>query len=410
MTSPDPLDLREVDRADVYLDDEPVAMLSRTAGDSITFEYTSSPPSATSSVRSVSVSWSLPVSDRAPVVTTGAAVPAFFAGLLPEGVRLGAVVSSTKTSIDDHLTLLLAVGAETIGNVRVVPAGVLPPARLPMFEPDRADDFRKVFERLAGTVEVDPVAIAGVQPKVSAAMWSTPTRTAAGPAILKLTPPTGFPRLSENEHFFMRMAAGCGLTVPRTRLLTDAAGRTALLVERFDRSNGRRIAQEDACQVNGLYPASKYRMKTEVVISTLAEACSRGGGSRLAATLELLQTVVFSWLIGNGDLHAKNLSIYAADGRWQPTPSYDLLSTQPYTRWRDPMAMNLYGRANRLRRSDFMDASSALGLRERAVSGMVDRLVDAAGPWIERCGDIGLPDRETTRLADLMRQRRLALT
>jgi hypothetical protein len=55
----------------------------------------------------------------------GGAVPPFFAGLLPEGVRLGVVTSSTKTSADDHFTWLLANGAGTFGNVRVVPAGAI---------------------------------------------------------------------------------------------------------------------------------------------------------------------------------------------------------------------------------------------------------------------------------------------
>lgn len=41
-----------------------------------------------------------------------------FAGLLPEGVQLGVVTTLTKTSADDHLTLLLAIGADTIGNSR----------------------------------------------------------------------------------------------------------------------------------------------------------------------------------------------------------------------------------------------------------------------------------------------------
>ncbi|HTX97601.1 MAG TPA: HipA N-terminal domain-containing protein [Mycobacterium sp.] len=71
-----------------------------------------------------------------PVVTTGGSVPPFFAGPLPEGVRLGVVTSSTKTSADDHLTLLLAIGSDTIGNVRVVPSGMEPGRPLPMFEPE----------------------------------------------------------------------------------------------------------------------------------------------------------------------------------------------------------------------------------------------------------------------------------
>ncbi|MDI9916320.1 type II toxin-antitoxin system HipA family toxin [Rhodococcus sp. IEGM 1379] len=401
--------LREVENADVYINDTPVATLTRNTDDSIQFDYNAATPT-NSSIRSHSVSWSLLIDGHYPVVTTAGAVPPFFAGLLPEGVRLGAVVSSTKTSVDDHLTLLLAVGADMIGNVRVVPTGTTPPERLPMFSPERDTDFRNIFGRLAGSVDEDPVALAGVQPKVSANMWSVPTSTASGPAILKLTPPTGFPSLSENEHFFMEMAAACGLRVPRTRLLHDAVGRSALLVERFDRVNGRRIAQEDACQVSGLYPASKYRLKTETAITTLTDACTDGGGSKAAATLELLRTVAFSWLIGNGDLHGKNLSIYAPDEIWQPSPAYDLLSTQPYTGWNDPMAMNLYGRANRLTRSNFIDAGHKLGLRERAVTRMLDALVNAAQGWPERCTEIGFDRRTTELLTDLLRHRMTTLT
>jgi hypothetical protein len=97
---------------------------------------------------------SLRVDGNYPVVTTGGAVPPFFAGLLPEGVRLGVVTSSTKISADDHLTLLLAIGADIIGNVRVLPAGAEPPQSRPMFLPERDNDFRAVFQRLtAVTVE-----------------------------------------------------------------------------------------------------------------------------------------------------------------------------------------------------------------------------------------------------------------
>ena len=151
--------------------------------------------------------------------------------------------------------------------------------------------------------------------------------------------------------------------------------------------------------------ASKYLIKTETAVSALADACARGGGSKLAAALELLRTVVLSWLIGNGDLHGKNLSIYCPDGVWQPTPAYDLLSTQPYTNWRDSMALNLYGRANRLSRKDFIDAGERLGVRERATARMLDSLLDAAERWPECCGDIGFDDRESDRLTAMLRTR-----
>lgn len=404
MTSSETPDLRGIGEADVYLGEHRVAHLVRKSDDQISFSYAADGPAGSGSLRERSVAWSLLRSRDYPVVTTGGAVPAFFAGLLPEGVRLGVVTTSTKTSADDHLTLLLAIGADTIGNVRVFPAGAEPVQPAAMFDPERDTDFRLVFEKLTGSVSADPVGLAGVQPKVSAGMISAPTHTRSGPAILKLNP-VEYPFLVENEHFFMTMAAACGLRVAPTALLHDAAGRSALLVTRFDRAGETRIAQEDACQVADMYPASKYRITTEAAITGLAEACARGGGSKVAATAELLKTVVFSWLIGNGDLHGKNLSIYDLDGVWQPTPAYDLLCTQPYAGWRDPMALNLFGRANRLSRSDFVDAGERLGVRPRATTRMIDELVDAAHSWPDRCAQIGFGDRQTELLADMLRTR-----
>lgn len=154
-----------------------------------------------------------------------------------------------------------------------------------------------------------------------------------------------------------------------------------------------------------MYPASKYRMKAEDAVATLADSCARGGGSRITATFELLRVVVFSWLIGNGDLHGKNLSIYNPDGIWRPTPAYDLLTTQPYAGWRDPMALNLYGRANKLTRANFVDAGERLGLRSKAVERMTDQLIEAASPWAERCGEIGFDGRQTDLLSELIRGR-----
>lgn len=404
MTKSRRLDLRDVAEADVYIGEDLAAHLTRERSDMVSFDYIADERAAESSIRERSVSWSLLRSGEYPVVTTGGAVPPFFAGLLPEGVRLGVVTSSTKTSADDHLTLLLAIGADTIGNVRIVPAGTAPARPLPMFERQRDNDFRTVFARLTGSVDADPVGLAGVQPKVSAAMLSTPAQTRSGPAILKLNP-IQYPLIVENEHFFMGMAAACGLRVATTSLLRDAEGVSALLVTRFDRAGATPIPQEDACQVAGIYPASKYRMKTETAITALADACGRGGGSKPAAVLELLKVVVFSWLIGNGDLHGKNLSIYNLDGVWQPTPAYDLLCTQPYMGWRDPMALNLYGRANRLTRGAFVDAGERLGLRQRAITRMIDAIVNAAHDWPDKCGEIGFDERQTKLLAQMLRRR-----
>ncbi len=401
---PTTIDIREIDSADVYIGEVLAARMTRQDGDRVSFDYLADHSPMPARVRDQSVSWSLLRSADEPVITTGGAVPAFFAGLLPEGVRLGIVTNAMKTSADDHFTLLLAIGADTVGNIRVYPRGTDPVIPVPLFDPQRDNDFRAVFNRLTGSFDADPVGLSGIQPKVSPGMLSAPTQTPTGAAILKLNPDE-YPHLVENEHFFMRMATDCGLRVATTRLLHDSHGRSALLVTRFDRAGATRIAQEDACQVANIYPASKYRIKTETALTALGDACARGGGSRVAAVAELFKTVVFSWLIGNGDLHGKNLSIFNPDGIWQPTPAYDLLCTQPYMRWRDPMALNLYGRSNRLTRAHFIESGERLGLRPRATGAMIDGVVDGARGWVDRCEEIGLAQKDTALLTALLNKR-----
>ncbi|PZF84105.1 type II toxin-antitoxin system HipA family toxin [Jiangella anatolica] len=406
--------LRSIDTADVYKDGRPAGRLSREGTD-IVFRYddeyladAATPPLA----------WTIP-KRAAEVRSSGESVPPFFAGLLPEGARLGAIVAGTRTSEDDHLTLLLAVGADTVGDVSVLPAATPFADSSPALDLASADsvDLREVFDRIVGaeSLSYDQAAIPGVQPKVSAAMISSPFWTTSGPAILKLTPDRGYPRLVENEDFFLRMARACELRTPEHQLIHDRNGRAGLVVLRFDRvtldDEERRLAQEDACQVMGVYPASKYRLRAQDVIATLAERCGQGGGSRPAAALRLLQLVAFSYLIGNGDLHGKNFSIHRPlDGYWQPTPAYDLVSTQPYLSWRDPMALDLYGRANRLGHDRFVEAGERLGLPGRAVTRMLARLTARAASWADRVGEIGLEPRATELLHDTIVRRTGELT
>ena len=54
---------------------------------------------------------------EAPYITTGVNLPPFFAGLLPEGLRLQALRAHAGTSSDDLFSLLVAAGPDCIGDV-----------------------------------------------------------------------------------------------------------------------------------------------------------------------------------------------------------------------------------------------------------------------------------------------------
>jgi serine/threonine-protein kinase HipA len=318
----------------------------------------------------------------APVETAAGAVPPFFAGLLPEGRRLTALRTALKTSADDELSLLLAVGSDAIGDVQVVPAGAVPEAAPDITPGDGPLDFRRLFERAVARDPEDRVALPGVQDKLSGRMLALPVIWAGAPCILKLDPPE-FPHLVDNEATLYRAAQRAGLSTAEVVRVEDARGQAGLLVRRFDRvgaGDGRwsRRAQEDGCQVLGRYPADKYRLSSGAVLTGLAQVC----GAPKVAARTFIQQLVFAYLSCNGDAHAKNFSILQdGSGEWHPSPAYDLPCSYVYGD--TSMALTIGGRSREdIGRAQFLALGGALGLPERAVGRVLDQQVAAVIDWL----------------------------
>ena len=343
-----------------------------------------------------------------PYRSPGGMVPPFFAGLLPEGVRLQAVIEAVNTSPDDELSLLLAVGGDTVGAVTVVPEGGQPRDPAPESEGGQPGEasFGEMFARSVQPPrpQLDK-ALPGVQEKLSDALISFPVKSGGGPAILKLSPDR-YPRLVENEAFFLKMAESCGLRVPPHRIVKDHSGASGLLVERFDRlrTAGRvvRLPQEDACQLTGRRPVDKYRLSLREVAGAVTEAVA----APAVAVLQLTLLTAFSYLIGNGDCHGKNISV-----RWLPeeqmaevTPMYDLLSTSPYG-LDDRLALPMDGRDNRIRGKDLVRFAKTWEVPTHLVRRKLENMLQRAEPWTERVGEIGLAASATKRLVRTMRSR-----
>jgi serine/threonine-protein kinase HipA len=396
-----PTDAKAVDVADVFKGDQLAGHLTRIS-EGVSFEYAHDYIVGENDA----VASTLPVRD-APYVTGSGAVPAFFAGLLPEGARLHAVVAAVKTSPDDELSLLVAVAEDTVGDVRVVPHGAEPTAgsrTLPAKSRDIsfADLFAQSIDPL--TAELDR-ALPGVQDKLSDAMMSFPLRGAKGPAILKLNP-TAFPRIVENEAFCLGLARHAGLNIPKFEVIEDRDGLSGLLVERFDRRvvNGsvKRLAQEDSCQLLNKWPADKYRVSFNDIANRLVKVVS----SKEASIMNLVERVAFSWIIGNGDMHAKNYSMqWLKEERLVvPTPVYDVVSTIPYP-LDQHMALKLDGRDANLRGRFLVGFASRFGVPESMSRRRLGDLADRVAPHIGGASCIGFDARTTEQLIKEMNRR-----
>jgi serine/threonine-protein kinase HipA len=382
-----PLDqLRFVERAAVLKQGARAGSLERRR-DAVVFTYddgyrrSGGPPVATT----------LPFSADPVVTHAPGALPPFFSGLLPEGRRLTALRQAVKTSADDELTLLLAVGGDAIGDVQIVPdqeraIDVAALATVSDWSEVRFADL--LAASVGGSAPVDRVAIPGVQDKVSARMINVPVARANSRFMLKLDPPE-FPHLVTNEAFFLEAGRRSGLEMADAEVVRDAEGTLGLLVRRFDRVPAAEggvamLAQEDACQVLGRYPADKYRVTTEDVIGALAGVCR----ARPVAALALLEQFAFAYLTRNGDAHAKNFSVRRDGGEWRPTPMYDVPTSYVYGD--HTMALTLNGKSKEdVGREDFIALGRVVGVRTPAVERALDELCEGVGLWIDELA--GLP-------------------
>ena len=332
-----------------------------------------------------------------PVLSAAGAAPPYFTGLLPEGRRLNALRRSVKTSVDDELSLLIAAGANPVGDVQIVGHGekLDPDEHAVELDPATPVDFDAL---LGDSGLIDPVALAGVQDKLSAGMISMPVASAGRRYILKLNAPE-FPHVVENEYAMFRYAARLRIPLSRVQLIRDIAARPGLLVERFDRvpagkaagsatagglptAGGspnavQRLAVEDGAQVLGLYPADKYNVGYGQVCHALAAYCA----AQLPALRNLALQAAFAWLTGNGDLHAKNVSmVQQPTGEWSIAPVYDIPSTVVYGD--KTLALTLGGKRTGISRKHFLGWAAGMGLSERAAVQILELALKASGPLL----------------------------
>jgi serine/threonine-protein kinase HipA len=265
----------------------------------------------------------------------GRKLPPFFSNLLPEGHLRGYLARKAGVKPEREFLLMAVLGSDLAGAVTIKPldrTGHVIGDR--DVESSREDDQ----QQKTGVLRF---SLAGVQLKFSAVMeadggLTIPANGVGGSWIVKL-PSTQFPAVPDNEFLMLELARAIGIQVPRTRLApiaeiqglpldTARMEGSALAVERFDRAGDRRIHMEDFAQVFGLFPDDKYERRSYASIAAVLWAEIGDVG-----TYEFVRRLVFSVLIGNGDMHLKNWSLLYPDTRTPVlSPAYDFVATLPY--------------------------------------------------------------------------------
>lgn len=275
----------------------------------------------------------------------------FFANLLPESDLRRRVARRLGLSEHNDFALLEAVGGECAGAISLLPEGA-EPAGSGRYKPLSDDELNQLVAELpqrpllAGEEGIR-LSLAGAQSKLpvlfDGRQVSLPMGEAASTHILK-PPIVHYPDTVENEYFCMRLAHRVGLAVPQVTLLRKAE--SLYLVERCDRkriASGdiKRIHQEDFCQALGILPYQKYEKEGGPGLQMCFNLVRQRSIQPVADVRALLHWVVFNYLIGNADAHAKNISLLLTRQGPSLAPFYDLMCTAVYPELTPKLAMKI---------------------------------------------------------------------
>lgn len=331
-------------------------------------------------------------------------LPAWFQNLLPEGVFRDHVAARRGCDPNDHFEMLAACGLDLPGNVSARPAHLDRGALAHLVTQDN--------DALEMSVTAEPmdegVSVSGIQPKLAVLRegdrYVGRTRQQDTHIIAKL-PVVGRPRLPELEHLSLGLAAAAGVDVCETSLeplrklaaehgydLGDAVDATTnfLAVVRFDRAPGRRIHCEDFAQVLSVMPEEKYAGGSYLSVAAAMMALPSLGEP---AVHELLRRLAVNELLGNPDMHLKNIGLIYRDGKTPAvSPAYDIVGYSAFSK--------STGHALRILPAEFDGPVQSAMARRAAGAPTPADSKPRLGPYVLRifCEKLGIPEKPATAM------------
>jgi serine/threonine-protein kinase HipA len=204
-------------------------------------------------------------------------------------------------------------------------------------------------------------------------------RESGGRFIVKL-PTKEYPFLTELEFMTMHLAKSFGITTVPFALIPITPKGHAFITKRIDRQdfideysmhNIQKIPMEDFCQINERLTEDKYKGSLESIGKKIKSLSTYPGLDLYNFYLMNL----FSWLVGNSDMHLKNFSLYLTSSGLRLTPAYDLLATQILLPMdKEETALTLNGKKAKFKSTDWNSFSNSLDLNQQTIKKLHQRI------------------------------------
>ena len=234
------------------------------------------------------------------------------------------------------------------------------------------------------------------------------------PAGYILKPQTDeYKSLPEAEYLAMHMAEEVGIkTVPYAliKLNDESIAYISKRIDRKETNNSIGIyAMEDFCQLAGRLTEDKYKGSYEKCAKIINDYSSQ---SRLDMT-ELFIRIIFSFVIGNSDMHLKNFSLIETDEgncKYILSKAYDLLPVNTVNPSdTEQFALTLNGKKRNLRKNDFLKFADSCGIDKKVAERLIEKVIKCKDNLINECKLSYLDDDMKTNLINLIETRVAAL-
>ena len=255
--------------------------------------------------------------------------------------------------------------------------------------------------------------IPGIQKKLSLHLSNE-----AYPRLTVVNYPTGyilkpqvkeFRALPESEQLVMSMADKAKIvTVPHA--LVKSKDSYAYITKRIDRvfskdSTVKLIAMEDFCQLDLRLTQDKYKGSYERCGNIIKKYSYRPG---LDMT-ELFYRLVFSFIVGNSDMHLKNFSLIESEygsGEYHLSPAYDLLPVNVIMpEDKEEFALPINGKKRNIHRKDFLIFAAGCGITKLAADKMIGQLVSMKPVFVDMCRNSLMPQDMKEAFIELVDKR-----
>ncbi len=217
-----------------------------------------------------------------------------------------------------------------------------------------------------------------------------------------------YENLPEAEYLVMQMAKATGIkTVPFA--LIKLSEQFAYITKRIDRvkekDGVKMLAMEDFCQLEERLTQDKYKGSYERCAKVVTRYSARAGFD----LSELLLRLVFSFVVGNSDMHLKNFSLietHEGTCEYVLSDAYDMLPVNAVLpEDNEQFALTMNGKKSNIRKKDILVFAENSGIPKAVAEKIIRDVVAREETYLSMCDESYLPQKMKVILKEIITAR-----